>query len=305
VRALLVHNPNATSTNAAVTDVISKALSAELKLDVEATKRRGHASSLAAAAVDEGYEVVIALGGDGTVNEVVQGLGRTDVKLAIIPGGSTNVWARSLGLPADAVEATSVVLRKLRDREDRCVSLGRANGRWFTFAAGFGYDAAVVSRVEQRYRLKHTVRQATFVWCGLLALLSSQIRGADITVHVHGADGRGAALSGFRAAAACNSDPYTFLWRWPSRLCPSADLDGDLDLLALRTLALPRLLMLMRAALSGDRAPTLRTVQAWHGQPGYTLTSPVPLPVHVDGEVLEATKRLELRSVRRALTVVA
>src|ERR671917_369560 len=106
MRALLVYNPNATTTTAAMTDVIALALSADLKLDVGATKRRDHAGFLAAGAAHEGYEGVIALGGDGTVNEVVQGLVGTDVRLGIIPGGSANVWARTLGLPNDPIEAT-------------------------------------------------------------------------------------------------------------------------------------------------------------------------------------------------------
>lgn len=305
MRALLVHNPTATTTNAAVTDVITKALSAELKLDVEATQHRGHASDLAAAAAQDGYEVVIALGGDGTVNEVVQGLAQTDVKLAVIPGGSTNVWARSLRLPRTAVEATSVALRKLRQREDRRVSLGCANGRWFTFAAGFGYDAAVVGLVEQRYRRTRSVRQATFVWCGLLAQRRSEIRKAEITVRAHGAPDGEEVVAGLRAAVACNSDPYTFLWHWPSRLCPAADLDGDLDVSALRSLALPRLLQVMRTALSGDGVPALGAVHAWHNLGAYTLTSARPLPVHVDGELMPATDTLELRSARQALTMVA
>ena len=109
MRALLVHNPNATTTTPALTDGIARALSAELQLDVEVTRRRDHASFLVADAVAAGYEMVVAFGGDGTVNEVLQGLATSGVGLAIIPGGSTNVFARTLGLPNDAVEATSAV----------------------------------------------------------------------------------------------------------------------------------------------------------------------------------------------------
>lgn len=302
MRALLVHNPNATTTTPAVTDVIAKALSAELKLDVEATKRRNHASYLAAGAVHEGYEVVIALGGDGTANEVLQGIAGTDVKLAVIPGGSTNVLARILGLPNDPVEATSDVLAKLAAGEDRRIGLGRANGRWFAFNAGFGFDAEVVRFVEQRHRMKRTVRQATFVYCGVLALASGFGR-RPVAVTVTPDDGE--AVEGLRSAVCCNADPFTYLGSLPARLCPEADFDEGLDVTGLSSLSFLPLLRLAQTALTSPNIHHRRIARLWHDRSAYTFTSSEPLPLQLDGDYVGRTDRVRLESVPRAVIVVA
>ena len=306
MRALLLYNPNATTTNSRVTDTIAAALSAELKLDVEATKRRDHASFLAAGAVHEGYEVVLALGGDGTVNEVMQGLAGTDVRLGIIPGGSTNVWARSLGLPNDAVEATSVILSKLRNREERQVNLGTANGRYFGVNAGFGYDAEVVRSVERRYRLKRAVRQASFVYSGVLAYqggAGGQHRWPKTRIRLT-VDGEPVADT-FRSAVCCNTNPYTYFQKWPAQMCPEASLDAALDLTALTRINVASLSRLVRVALSSADVAQLRTTRVWHDRDEYVLTSATPLALQVDGDFVGETTRLELRSVPRALTLVA
>ncbi|MFB7368154.1 diacylglycerol/lipid kinase family protein, partial [Streptomyces hydrogenans] len=168
MRALLVVNPAATTTSARTRDVLIHALASEMKLEAVSTEYRGHARDLGRRAAESGeIDLVVALGGDGTVNEVVNGLlhGGPDPDrlpgLAVVPGGSTNVFARALGLPNDAVEATGALLDALRERRARTVSLGLASGtpgtpdeevpaRWFTFCAGLGFDAGVVGRVEQQ-----------------------------------------------------------------------------------------------------------------------------------------------------------
>jgi diacylglycerol kinase family enzyme len=306
MRALLVYNPNATTTTSRVTDVIAGALASELKLDVEATKRRDHASFLAAGAVHEGYEVVFALGGDGTANEVMQGLARSDVRLAIIPGGSTNVWARSLGLPNHAVEATAVILEKLRNREEQRVNLGTANGRYFGVNAGFGYDAEVVRYVERRYRLKRAVRQASFIYSGMLAYqggAAGQHRWSKTKITLT-PDG-GEPLHNVRSAVCCNTNPYTYLRAWPAQLCPEANLSAGLDLTALLRLNLPSLLRLARTALSSPDVGHLRSAKVFHDHNGFVLTSATPLALQVDGDFVGETTRVELRSVPNALTIVA
>lgn len=301
MRALLLFNPSATMTTPAVTDVIVRALSADLKLDVEATKRRDHATVLAAEAAHGGYEVVIALGGDGTVNEVLQGVAGTAVRLALIPGGSTNVWARTLGLPNDAVEATSVVLRKLRDKEDRLVNLGIANDRYFAFCAGWGYDAVVVRMVEQRLMMKRAARQATFLWCGLLAYL----RSCSADVWIRPSVDAAATDDAFRTVVCCNSDPYTFLGPLAVRLCPRADLERGLDLMGVSSLGFFKLARVVRRALAGEGVSRLGHVRLWHDQRSYELTATDGLPLHVDGEFVGETDRLSLRSVSHALSVIA
>jgi diacylglycerol kinase family enzyme len=306
MRALLLYNPNATTTNSRTTDAIARRLSGELKLHVEATKRRDHASFLAAGAVHEGYEVVFALGGDGTANEVMQGIAGTDVRLGIIPGGSTNVWARCLGLPNDALGATEVMLDRLRNRQERRINLGTANGRYFGVNAGFGYDAEVVRYVERRHRLKRAVRQASFLYSGVLAYqggAGGQHRWskADITVTVDGTE----TVENVRSVVCCNANPYTFLREWPAQLCPEASLDTRLDVTALTRLSLPSLLRLVRTALFSADAPDLRTTRLWHDRSRFVLTSTTPLALQVDGDFVGETTQVELRSVPHALSVVA
>jgi diacylglycerol kinase family enzyme len=300
VRALLVSNPSATTTSPAVTDVIARALSTEMKLDVETTKRRHHAGFLAAGAVHEGYELVIALGGDGTVNEVLQGVADSDVKLGILPGGSTNVWARTLGLPRDPVEAAAALLRRVRDGEERTINLGVANGRYFAFSAGFGFDAHVVRAVEERERLKRALGQGAFVWCGLTAAATYDRRAADIRVVVGGAT----VGSGFRAVVCCNSNPWTYLGPFAVELCPQADLEAGLDAAGLTRIGVGTVLRLARATISG-RVRKLRDVCLWHDQDAFELVNPTPLALELDGDYVGETERVRVRTARSALTVLA
>jgi diacylglycerol kinase family enzyme len=300
VRALLVYNPNATTTTPAMIDVIATALGKELKLDVEATKRRGHAGFLAAGAVHEGYEAVIGLGGDGTINELLQGIGGTDVRLGIIAGGSTNVWARNLGLPNDPVEGAAHVLRALRERSDRTINLGRVDGRWFGVNAGFGYDAEVVRFVERRHRLKRTVRQASYLYCGPLAYSNGYDRKSVIRVTVDGVPDP----VELRTAVVCNDNPYTYLGSRPVQLCPEASFDGGLDLLGITSMSLPRMARLVRTALTTVNMGQLSFARIWHDQGGYELASASPLPLQVDGDFIGVYTHVRLERVERGVTVI-
>lgn len=300
MRGLLLYNPNATRTGPDVADAAAQILRRDCKLDVEATKRRDHAAYLAAGAAHEGYEVVFALGGDGTLNEVLQGVVGTDVRLGVLPGGSTNVLARTLGVPNDALAAAAHVREVLASRGGRRMGVGLANGRYFAFCAGFGYDAEVVRMVERRARMKRTVRQATFLWCGVLAWArSSRIRSRIVLD-----DGSGR-LDGLRAVVCCNSDPYTFLGPLAAHLCPDADADLGLDVLALESIALPRLLRVAQRAVRGRPLEDLPGAHVRHDVDRYEIRAPGPLPVHVDGDYLGDTDTLVLRSVRAAVDVVA
>ena len=133
MRALLVVNPKATATTPAAATSCASALASDLKLDVVETTHRGHATELAAGAVDDEIDLVVALGGDGTVNEVVNGLLTTTPStvpaLAVVPGGSTNVFARGLGIPSDPVEATGALLEALRAGRTPADRAGPVNDR--------------------------------------------------------------------------------------------------------------------------------------------------------------------------------
>jgi len=302
VRALLLYNPTATTTSPGVIDVITQALGGALDLEAVPTKRRNHAGFLGAGAADEGYEVVIVLGGDGTVNEVIQGIATTDVALAIIPGGSANVLARSLGLPNEPIAATTAILRHLADDEVRTVNLGLANDRYFAFHAGFGFDADVVRRVEQRYHLKRTVRQASFIWCTFQAVGgSSSTRRARIRVRTED----NPLLSEQRWVVCANARPYTYLGHRAADLCPVADISADLALTALSRLSTMAILRVARTALTSDDVGRLRFVDLLSDVPEVICEADRPLPLQLDGDYVGEADRVVFRSVREALRVVA
>jgi diacylglycerol kinase family enzyme len=189
-------------------DVLTHALASETKLDVVQTQARGHATSLARQAVTDGLDLVVALGGDGTVNEVVNGLLADGPiaglpALAVVPGGNANVFARALGLPASPVEATGLLLDALRTGQRRSVSLGQADDRWFTFCAGLGLDAEVVRRVEAKRAGGAKATPALFVREGVTQFFLHGRRSEPaITVHADGASPSGSA------------------WRWSATATP-------------------------------------------------------------------------------------
>lgn len=301
MRALLLHNPTATTTSPALVGLIARALEAETKLEVEATKRRDHAGYLAAAAAHEGYDVVVVLGGDGTVNEAVQGLAGTPVRLGIIPGGSTNVYARILGFPNDAVDATNLLRPALRDGTSRTVRLGSVGDRLFAFHLGFGFDAEVVRAVERRSRLKRTAGQATFLGLGVAAHFGSFDRRARLRVEAPGHE----PIGELRTAVCCNADPFTFLGRRPVSLCPTADLDGGLDVLATTKMSTVPLLRLMRAAVADGHDPTaLPFTRNWHDLEEVELIANRPMPLQVDGDFIGEHTRLSLSMAERSLAVI-
>src|SRR5215211_7183727 len=150
MRALVVVNPTATATTPRGRDVLVRTLAAELKVDVAETQHRGHARELGAQAVDDGVDVVVTLGGDGTVNEVVNGLLQHGPAphlpaLAVVPGGSTNVFSRALGRSRNPVEATAEILDSLRAARTRLVSLGTASASGTSSAPLVEPDPALAS----------------------------------------------------------------------------------------------------------------------------------------------------------------
>jgi diacylglycerol kinase family enzyme len=302
VRALLVFNPNATTTDDSVRDVIASALASEVDLEVAATKQRGHATHLVAGAVHEGIDAVFALGGDGTANEVVQALAGTDVQLGIIPGGSTNVLARALGLPNDAVEATAVLLDHLRTGASRCITLGRAGERYFGFNAGYGFDAAVVRHVEQHPSRKRRLRQGAFLWSTTHEWLSSARR-EDPGIVVTTPDG--ATHGPFAVTLLANTDPYTFLGPRPMQVHPRAAFDLGLDLLAISPVGTPRLLRIVSRAFRDGGHVSLDDVRYWHDLDGFTLRSAAPQPLMVDGDYAGEHREVVFSAVRDALRVLA
>lgn len=310
MRALLLFNPHATTTDARVRDVIGSALASEVALEVVATEQRGHASHLVTGAVREGIDVVFSLGGDGTANEVIQALAGTDVALGIIPGGGANVLARALGLPNDAISATLLLLESLRAGKTRRIALGAVQGgdagtataRYFGFNAGFGYDASVVRLVERHAGVKRALRQLAFVWAASNEwLLGDGRRNPPVRVTLSDGTSHGP----FAIAILANTDPYTYLGPRALRATPAASFDRGLDVLGIERVPTRRLLRILAAIVAGS-GRHLDLPGVWHrgDLDALTLTAARPEPVMVDGDYAGNHTVVHVRSVPEALTVL-
>jgi diacylglycerol kinase family enzyme len=300
-RALLILNPNATTTDAALRDLIVAALSSEVDLEVAPTKQRGHATHLAAGAVHAGVDVVFALGGDGTANEVIQSLAGTSVRLGLIPGGGTNVFARALGLPNDAVAATTRLLAALRADRSRRIGLGRAGGRWFGFNAGLGFDGAIVRHVEQRDRLKRTLRQGAFVWGTVREWAVGPSRRTPL---VEATFEDGTRWGPVAVALVANTDPYTYLGDRAMHVHPAASFDRGLDLLTIDAVPTARLLSIVAGAFRAGRHLGMPGVRYARDLPAFTLASARPQPLEVDGDYAGEHREVRFTAVPHALSVL-
>ncbi len=305
MRALLVVNPTATATTARARDVLGRALASETRLEVVETKARGHATELANAAAGE-FDVVVALGGDGTVNEVVNGLLAEGPRpglpaLAVVPGGSTNVFARALGLPNSPVEATSVLLEALRRGRRRTVGLGRADDRWFTFNAGLGLDAGAVRRVDRSRAAGRRATPGRYIRAGFLQFLVQTDRREPALL----LERPGHRPERLGLALVCNTSPWTYLGDRAVDPCPRASFDTGLDVFGLRRLRILPTLWHLQQIVARTPRPRGRDVVAIHDAAELVVSSGQPQPFQLDGEDLGDRTRVVLTSVPSALSVVA
>ena len=299
-KVLLISNARAGSVSARTKEVIVKALSADFKLEVADTMARNHATELAHDAIDRDFDAVLVFGGDGTINEAAQPLVGTDVALGILPGGSTNVMARSLGVPRDPVEATAFLASHLRSGTKRRVNVGQANDRYFLFSAGMGLDAEVVKRVESDPDAKRRRGEMLFV-SNAFSVGFKQYRGADpmITLEVDGEDPLRVLL-----AVCCNARPFTYFKRFPVDVCPTASLDGGLTLFSLakiRTGTIPRIVW----GLFVSRSHTRWKISNYHEDlRGFSLTADHPVPMQVDGDYVGEWDAARVVLVEEALDLL-
>ncbi|MDQ3981450.1 MAG: diacylglycerol kinase family lipid kinase [Actinomycetota bacterium] len=299
-RVLLIVNSRAGSVRARTREVIAKALSADFKLEVADTMSRNHASALAADAVDRGFDAVVAFGGDGTVNEAAQTLVGSGLALGVLPGGTTNVLARSLGIPRDPVEATAFVAARLRAGSRRSINVGANNDRYFIFSTGMGLDAEVVKRVEADPDAKAKSAEWTFLRKALAAgVMEYRRMEPSITVHVEGREPTKALFS-----ICCNGRPFTYFKRLPVDACPGASLDGGLDVFSLRKIRLGTVPRIVWAIFVSRSHVRWRTARYDHDIQGVTLTGDRPLPVQVDGDYIGEQREATIRSVPKGLDVL-
>jgi len=319
MRALVVVNPAATSTTAAMRDVLVDALAGDLKIDVVATGHRGHARELGAQAVAEGVDLVVAVGGDGTVNEVVNGLLEHGPAphlpmLAVVPGGSTNVFSRALGRSRDPVTATAEILDSIRAGRTRLVSLGTASAldtgagtewtapRWFVFAAGLGFDSEVIARVEAKRASGRRSTGALYVQQAVSAfLLGKERRRPAMTLQVPGEP----ALQDLFLCLVSNVSPWTYLGARPVNPSPEASFDTGLDVFAMGPTGPLAMLRTLRQTLIRRPDARGRSVHRWHDVEELTLTADRPQGWQLDGDHLGTATGLRVRHVPAALRVVA
>jgi diacylglycerol kinase family enzyme len=306
VRALLIVNPHATSTTRVRRDVIVHALASELDLEVVQTRYRGHASSVAEAATRDGYGLVLTLGGDGTVNEAVNGILRAQPPpggplLAALPGGNANVFTRALGLPADPVDATRQILASLPARRTRTIGLGLADGRYFCFNAGLGLDAEVVRVVEGLRARGRPVSAALYVRTAARQFYSvTNRREPALTLERDGVP----AIRALFLGIVSNTSPWTYLGPRPVNASPGAGFDTGLDLLALRRLSALSTLNVVRQMLGRDGGPAGKYVVNLHDQNVLTFRAARPVAFQVDGEYMGEREHVILRSIPNALQVL-
>jgi diacylglycerol kinase family enzyme len=306
VRLLVVCNPRATATTARERDVLSHALGSDAELEVAETANRGHAAALACRAMRNGTDAVVAFGGDGTVNEVVNGLLTDGVHdrvpaLGVVPAGSTNVFARALGLPDTPLAATGVVLQALRSGSRRAVSMARMDGRWFVFAAGMGFDAAIVHGVERERRKGKRSTHLLYARVGL-----RQFRTADRRhprLHVELPDGT--RWDDVHFVIVTNTDPWTFIGNRPLHPTPGAGFDAGLAVYARRRMGAAGMLYSM-ARMSGARPQVgRRGAFLAHDVEALTVLADEPMPVQVDGEYLDLREKLTFHTAAHAIRVLS
>jgi diacylglycerol kinase family enzyme len=306
-RGLLIVNPKASTGSRRRTRWVKKKLGAVLDLDVELSHRRGHGEELAKRAADQRYDVVLSLGGDGTVNEVVNGLlagGREadDAPVfAPIPAGSTNVFARALGLPWDRRRASMAIVAALEERRERTVSLGRATGedvdRLFTFCAGLGWDASIIKKVES-YRKKRNLG-AHYARAVMAELNEHGVEGDTIEVDL--STGEEEVSEGMVVVQNCA--PWTYLGTLPVNLNARASFNAGLDVLILRKLGLSDAAMTAASLLVGRDGPDGKHAVTHHDLSRIRLRASLPQAFQLDGDYLGERSELELSSVPAALRV--
>ncbi len=285
-RMLVIVNPYATTVSDRLRNLVVYALQSRYSVEAIDTEKRDHATQICREAASEGYDVVVAFGGDGTVNEAANGLIGSDTPLTALPGGSTNVWARTIGIPNDVVDATEHLLRIADDFRPRRVDLGRMNGRHFVFASGVGLDASVVERVDD-----HPYRKARFgAWYytyAAVAIFSRRYLVRPPHVRVHAGD---RTLEGVTVIVQ-NSDPFTYFRQRPIRVTEPAGLDtGSLSVAVLKS-ATPLELPTLIPRLLTSRAGTVlrhRQVEGLGALAGLRVEAidERPFPVQVDGDYI-------------------
>ncbi len=304
MKVLLLVNPYASGVDWKSRMAANSALLGGNDLTTVETTKRDDATRLAAQAAEDGFDAVVVLGGDGTVNEAANGLldSGAETSLAPLPGGSTNVFARTIGMANDPIEATGELLGALNRGALFRVGLGSVNGRHFLFHVGIGYDAAVVAQVERRSSLKRTIGQAIFVY----AAFSTWFRHYDHrnpSFAVHFPDGT-VVDDGFFTIC-LNTNPYTYLGARPLCVTPDTGPDRGLVTVTTRKLKVGTLLTLFGSALGkGEILRRSKNVDYRTDLTSVVIRGHKPFPHQVDGDYLGDAEELRVTHGEASLRLV-
>jgi diacylglycerol kinase family enzyme len=305
---LLIVNPKATTVSDRLKNLIVYALRARYEVDAVETQDRNHATELTRHAATDGYDVVVAFGGDGTINETANGLAGSGVPLSVLPGGCTNVVCRMLGIPTDVVDASEHLLALADDFRPRAIDLGRVNGRYFVASAGVGLDADTTRWVDQRSHLKRRAGPLFFSYAALMSFYGKYLgRPPRIVVETNGDRVEGV------TAVVQNSDPFTYFNDRPVRVCtPTTFDDGCLSMSVLERASqrdMPVLawkLLTNRGSVSDH--PQVRTFSNVYKATVKALPGngePRPFPLQVDGDYIDEYTEARFEISPGALLVVA
>jgi diacylglycerol kinase family enzyme len=303
-RLLIIVNPYATTVSDRLRNLVVYALRGRYEVDAVDTERRGHATEICREAADGGYDLVVAFGGDGTVNEAANGLVGTSTPLGCLPGGRANVFCRILGIPADIIDATEHLLSLADDWSVRHVDLGRVNGRCFAFSAGVGLDADVVATVDAHPRRKARLGEWYYASVAFWTFTRRYLLGAP-RLEVQLGDQRIAGAT----VIVQNASPYTYFGDRPVQMAERASLtDGRLGGVVLRR-ATPMVAPTIAWRALSPRAAVARhrQIHAFAELTGLTVRSADgrPLPLQVDGDYIGTCSQADFDVLPLALRVVA
>ncbi|MGZ5395121.1 MAG: diacylglycerol/lipid kinase family protein [Mycobacterium sp.] len=335
MRAVLIVNPNATSTTPATRDLLAHALESRVKLTVIHTDHRGHAVEIGRDAAAEGVDVLIVHGGDGTVNEVVNGImevggpgvaggtplawahaqagdggpthpqGRATPAVGVVPGGSANVFARALGISPDPIEATNQLIDLLsayrRRKTWRRIGLMDCGERWAVFTAGMGVDGDVVAAVEAQRAKGRKVTASRYIRVAIREMLSSARRDPTLTLHMPDRE----PVEGVHFVFVSNSSPWTYANARPVWTNPTTSFETGLGVFAITSMNVWANLMLVRKMLA--RRPRIDADHLVRDDdlPQLRVTSDTPVACQIDGDYLGLRDTMTFTAYPDALAVVA
>ncbi|MGD9618382.1 MAG: diacylglycerol kinase family protein [Mycolicibacterium sp.] len=311
MRAVLIVNPNATSTTPAGRDLLAHALESRVKLRVIHTDHRGHAIEIAQEAARSGVEVLIVHGGDGTVNEVANGIlgesgpDKAGPAVGVVPGGSANVFARALGISPDPTEATNQLVDLLDEHRRggpwRRIGLMDCHERWGVFTAGMGVDGDVVAAVEAQRAKGRKVTASRYIRVAFREMVANARREPTLTLHLPGRE----PVSGVHFAFVSNSSPWTYANARPVWTNPDTTFEAGLGVFAVTSMNIWANLRLARRMLSRKPRITAKHLIRDDDLAWLKVTSDTPIACQIDGDYLGLREKMEFTAVPNALSVVA